>query len=361
MRKQTGFSLVELMVAMAISLVVVGAAVYAYLASREGQRSVERLSGSRETGSFVLQILGRDLMNAGFYPANVLPITSDITQTGMYDGYYPLQGATRIATDWENIAAAWPPVAFQTGVFGCDGAVFDVAGNSCPSADNAKPDTLIINYFSGDAVNGPGLRRDCTGADSGNHFSNSERKKNTGGTPPATAHTAVDNNLAPQQPLFVSNRYTLSDTKIFVDNADLNTKSLACNGNGQSSAIYQPIVAGLEDFQVTYGIYTTFDPNSNNNSLAPTRFYTATEMNNAGTVPSLNIRGQNLTSWQRVTAVRVCVLTRTLGGNTRISDVAGSPSTYRDCSGVEKNQPSGYQMARYEQTFGVRNALRLSY
>ena len=360
-KKQSGLSLVELMVALAISLVIVAAAIYAYLASREGQRSVERLSASRETGAFVLQTIGRELMNAGYYPANVLPIPADVTQRGMYDSYYPLQGGTRINTDWENIADNWPPVAYQTGVYGCDGGQFDSNNGTCPSADSTKPDTLIVNYFTGDARDAPGTSKDCTGAFVSNDPSNAVRKLNKGGSE-GVPHTAMDNTLPPQLPLFVSNRYTLSDVKMFVDNNDLNTKSMSCSGNGQSYkgviAIYQPLVAGVEDLQFTYGVYTAYDPTATYNSLAPTRFYTATEVN---TLAALNVRGHTLTAWQRVTAVRVCLLTRTLGGSTRITDASDSASKYKDCSGTEKNQPAGYQMARYEQVFGVRNALRLSY
>ena len=357
MKKQSGLSLVELMVALAISLVIVAAAIYAYLASREGQRSIERLSASRETGSFVLQTIGRELMNAGYYPANVLPIPPDVTQQGMYDSYYPLQGATRVATDWENTAAGWPPTAYQTGVYGCDGGQFNSNDGTCPSANDTEPDTLVVNYFTSDASVAPGTSKDCTGSFVGNDPSNAQRKLNKG-TPPA----AVDSALPPQLPLFVSNRYTLRDTKMFVDNNDLTTKSLACSGNGQSYkgviGVYQPLVAGVEDLQFTYGVYTAYDPTAAYNSLAPTRFYTATEVNG---LTALNVRGHSLAGWQRVTAVRVCLLTRTLGGSTRIADSSGSTSTYKDCAGTEKNQPAGYQMARYEQVFGVRNALRLSY
>lgn len=363
---QRGLTIIELLVAMAISLVIVIAAAYTYLASRESQRALDRNSNSRETGAYVMQMLGREIMNAGFYPANALPIAPDATQQGMYDTYPPLPTVPKAATDWQNIDAGWPPVAFQTGIFGCDGGKFDVATSTCPSVDATAPDTIVINYFTSDTAEmgkSTGRRADCTGADvapagAGGDPSNAERKKNSGGAPPATPHTATLENIPPQLPVFVSNRFTLSDVKISVDQNDVSTKSLACSGNGQSphgtadATAYQPIIPGVEDIQFTYGVYDT------DASLSPSRYYTATEMN---ALANVTLNGLTLTSWQRVTAVRVCVLSRTVGGNTRIADKAGTPRTYLDCSNASKNQPAGDTITRYVEVFGLRNNLKQYY
>lgn len=358
---QKGLTLIELLVAMAISMVIVIAAAYVYLASRESQRAIDRSSASRETGVFVMQLLGREIMNAGFYPATVAPFPPDPTQQGMYDTYPPLAFETRAITDWQNPATAWPPVAFQSGIYGCSGGAFSVVDSTCPTVSATAADTIVINYFTSDPVvmgNATGRRRDCTGADSGNDPSNIIRKNNVGGAPPATPHTAVDPNLPPQLPIFVSNRFTLSAVKVFVDQQDVNTRSLTCSGNGKSphgvpdTTAYQPIMAGLEDLSFTYGLYDSAD------TLTPSRFYTATEVN---ALTNLTINGLTLTPWQRVTAVRVCVLSRTVGGNTRIADKAGSATTYQDCAGTAKNQPAGDAITRYVEVFGLRNNLKNYY
>ncbi|MBF5003346.1 PilW family protein [Diaphorobacter caeni] len=350
--RQRGLSLIELMVAMAISLVIIAAAGYIYLASREGQRTLDRTSSSREAGAFVLQAIGRDLMNAGFYPATISPITSDLTQTGMYDSYYPFESSPRQSTDWADSANNWPPVAFQSGVFGCDAGQFDTSSSTCASASTGGADTLVINYFTNDAVDAPGTRLDCSGDNVDADPSNATRK----------ANTTNDPKLPPKQPLFVSNRYSLVNTKMYVDNGDITTKSFACSGNGSNwhgeAADYKPMVAGIEDLQILYGIYTAYDPQSKNNSLAPSKFVTATGM---ASESSLTVNGVAFTPWQRITAVRVCLLTRTMGLNTRLSDSGENKAKYVDCAGAEKNQPTGYAITRFEQTFGVRNALRMSY
>ena len=363
---QRGLTIIELLVAMAISLVIVIAAAYTYLASRESQRAIDRNSSSRETGAYVMQMLGREIMNAGFYPATALPIAPDPTQQGMSDTYPPLEADPRAVTDWQNAAAGWPPVAFRTGIYGCDGGKFDVATSTCPVANAALADTLVVNYFTSDTAEmgkSTGRRNDCTGADvapagAGGDPSNAERKKNAGGAPPATPHTAALENIPPQLPVFVSNRFTLSDVKVSVDKNDVNTKSLTCSGNGKSphgtadATAYQPIISGLEDIQFSYGVYDT------DTSLTPSRYHTATEMN---ALADVVIGGINLTSWQRVTSVRVCVLSRTIGGNTRIADKTSTPRTYLDCTDTAKNQPAGDTITRYVEVFGLRNNLKQLY
>ena len=68
-RKVQGLTLVELMIALAISMVLVLAATSMYLATRESQRSVDQASAAHEAAAYTLRTLGRELMNAGFFPA----------------------------------------------------------------------------------------------------------------------------------------------------------------------------------------------------------------------------------------------------------------------------------------------------
>lgn len=110
------------MVAMAISLVIVIAAAYVYLGSRESQRAIDRSSNSRETGAFVLQMIGRsDERKGSILP--LLPLFRWITQQGMYDTYPPLPATTRVKTDWQDPDNNWPPVAFRSAIYGCAGSL----------------------------------------------------------------------------------------------------------------------------------------------------------------------------------------------------------------------------------------------
>ncbi len=335
--RQRGFNLIEMLIAVGITMFMVTAAGYVYLGTRETQRAIDRASSSVETGAFALQILGRDVMNAGFYPAVMPPISIYSPTMRRIDGYPPTDFAA--------------PMAYSTGVFGCDGAKFNPLTSACDTAVTGAPDSIVINYFTNEAkkfAGEVGQRRDCTGSDVDSDPLNAARKLNSGG-PPASI---VDPDLAPQQPLFVSNRYALSPTTtakpLVIEGQTIDTNSLACSGNGGAS--YQPLLIGLDDLQFTYGVFNT------EATRAPDKFYTATEVNNLLTV---SIDGVPMSPWARVSAVRVCLMTRTLGGSAKIADKAGALRTYLDCADQTITQAATDPSIRkrHVQVFGVRNKL----
>ena len=67
-KAQQGFSLIEFMVSIVISMAVVIAASYVYLNSRETQRTLSEKSMMFESARFAMDLVGRDIENAGFYP-----------------------------------------------------------------------------------------------------------------------------------------------------------------------------------------------------------------------------------------------------------------------------------------------------
>lgn len=66
MRKQTGFSLIEFMVAITIGLFLVAIIVQVYIGSQQTYRSQDDLSRMQEEGRYAIEILGRYARIAGF-------------------------------------------------------------------------------------------------------------------------------------------------------------------------------------------------------------------------------------------------------------------------------------------------------
>lgn len=64
---QRGFTLVELMVAMTISLVVLAALVSLFVNVSNGHRELEKMNGVIENGRFALQLLEDDVVHAGYW------------------------------------------------------------------------------------------------------------------------------------------------------------------------------------------------------------------------------------------------------------------------------------------------------
>jgi type IV pilus assembly protein PilW len=366
-RSIRGFSLIELMVSMAITLVIVVAASLVFLSVREADNIQSKASDSLETGVFALQVIGRDLAQAGSYPV-VMPPTTQYFPTGRWMEFYP-------PTNWSTELSAAP---YQSGIFGCDGGTFSSITGACTASTamtpyRSAPDSMVINYFSMEAANTPtGNRRDCTGSDAGRDSINAVRKLNTvpdtAVSPPVP--TVEDKDLPPYRPVFVSNRFALSAIhSIEVDKQPVNTRSLACNGNGMNGSqpgdaatanLYQPLLLGIEDLQITYGVSPIAGVGTAM-SLAPDRFYTATQVDAMATV---TFDGVNYPPWDRVTAVRVCMMTRTLGGATRLQDKTGAASTYLDCTDdTAQSYAAGanFILKRHIQTFALRGRLTQTY
>lgn len=347
--RQRGLTLVELLVALAITLFIVAAAGYVYLGTRETQRAIERRSSSTEIGAFAMQLIGRDLMNAGSYPATMPPVSDVFPTRRQFDSYPPIVGVPPRATDWIS-----PADAYLTPVFGCEGAKFLPATGTCDATDEDKPDSLVVNYFTSDPVdNETSQRRDCTGADVGEDTSNAVRKLNDGGIP----RTTMDKARPPQLPLFGSNRYVLEEaTPQPMDGSrPVKTFSLSCAGNGaKDKTVFTPMVTGIEDMQLTYGIFNT------EQSRVPEQFYTAKQIKDLKTI---NVDGTPMTPWARVVAVRVCLMTKTLGDQAKIADEAGKERSYTDCKDQVITQSSGdtalYQ--RHVEVFSLRNRMNQTF
>ena len=90
-------------------------------------------------------------------------------------------------------------------------------------------------------------------------------------------------------------------------------------------------------------------------SLSPETYHTAAEVT---ALPKVG----DLTAWQRVTAVRVCLLTRTQE-NSRTEDKAGALRTYANCRGANVTYAASDRTVykKYERVFAIRNNLTGTY
>jgi type IV pilus assembly protein PilW len=328
-QQQKGFSLIELLIAITINLLIVIAASYLYLGTSETRKAQADRQEVTENGLYAINLVGRDLINAGFYPTirSSSPTLNSATLQLTIDKYFNPVAAT--------------PAPYDSGLFGCQGKKFDplVSKNSCESHSNAAivADTVTVNYFTNDAFNGDlGQRKDCAGQDVKNSPTNTSRL----GTTATATVTKV-----PALPMFVSNSYTLVSTTFTVEGQSYTTQSLACNGNGinPTSSSYQPIVSGIEAFEIRYGVYTDA------RYLQADQFYRADDM---ATVPLLD--GKN--AWSRVVSVEVCVVARGFQ-NTKLSTSTGSVTPYLNCSGTSVTPTDRFIRSVYKKMFAVRNSL----
>lgn len=393
---QRGFSLIELMVGVAVSLVLMAIASSIFVGSVRSSRVQEERSKQTETAQLVMDLLARDLRNAGTFPAlnpeksqgggNKLgnnqgtPTRFDLSGTGVGSSAAPSAGgggpapAKSIDKDAVNVGvipdgyfpnivnAAWP--AFDTGIYACSRAGFDRNTGQCLTAGAASdPDTLIINYFSDDTFPqtadsfpgpGAGTRVNCLNQSADGLAWNRAKRIPTGNDTLASTSQTVD------APILVTNIYGLGTAQTYEGNAGaITTRSFGCHPLGQ--LLFQPFFQGVEQLRFRFGIYdaSTLMLNPTNSVqattiTAPARFYTVAEMN---ALPAAVINGQSLTQWKRVVSVEVCIVTRSLEYNAR---EAPAGAVVRDCDGniiqAVGNQPRPV-VAVTRQLFNTRNAV----
>lgn len=319
-RRQNGLTLIELMVSLVISVVIALAAATAYLGSRSTATALSNISNLNESGKLALQAIGREIQTAGYYPVIMSP-------TNRLPEYTNIKGGA---------------AAYNQGLFGCDGALFDPTTDSCGTPVADAPDSIVINYFAAVELD-PNLFSsgfDCLRAAASNDPDNAGRP-------------------AASLPVVVSNRFGLSAIQNYTmqgagkSEVAISTRSFACNGNGEGTAstIYQPMFDGMWDMVIRYGA-------NDGTSMSPTTYRTAAQISALPLVPLVG----GLNGWQRVTSVRVCLLTKSLE-NIRTQDQASALRTYEDCRGNTKTYGIDERVLykRFEGVFAVRNNLKVVY
>lgn len=312
-----GFSLVELLVALAISMVIVIGASYVYLNTSQTQRALVEKAFATETAHYALDVLGRDIENAGFYPSIRVAGTAAVATVTIEAYTNPVKTGTI-------------PAAYDAPIFGCKAQTYKPAPDANPAgcaayAGTVDADTLVLNSYSNDSYGlDIGNRADCLRQDSANDQVNALRKNAT---------TVA---LTPASPLFVSNRYTLQPTTMKVEGKDINTFSLACNGNGVNPAAdaYYPMVVGIDQLRFYYLVRA--------NDTAASKFQRADAV--------------AATDWPNVVSVRVCLMARSI----QSAKLQGATSyTIKDCDGVDKSFTDGVERRIFTQAFALKNHSQL--
>jgi type IV pilus assembly protein PilW len=297
---QSGYTLVELMVSLAVGVMVMGAAAAAYLSISESQRSLTEKSYAAESARFAMETLGREIQNAGFYPVNEVPPTTP--QSAVPIGSFATGAESNPATSPEHL---------RSPVFGCSGKKIDATKTTsvCVAHTSTSPavdaDTLVASYYTDDDF----------GKDRGN---------NTDCARATPAAVAGSNGKL----FFISNSYTLTPVTLKLEGNTFKTFGLACAGSASPVNNYVPLITGIEQLRLSYLVQgeTTAQFKSANSVLA--------------------------NEWNKVIAVKVCLVARSLQ-NVRLQ---ASSYSFKDCADATQTFATGIERKRYTQIFAVKNS-----
>lgn len=327
-----GRSLVELMIAMALSLAVLSAVLYTASNTSSSGRRTDALGRLTETGQVALQVMAKDLRMAGYsFPRLVFA-------PGYATNNYAVAGIRGCVRDFANAVGT--------------SAATTVGDLTCNTGTGANPSEGVAVTYEADLFNtiplgtaGAETPSDCRGyglvAPAGQ--TRNAQSQARGVTGAAAAYWRVEN------------RY-------YVGTTSDGESALFCTGNGGNPADTGPtapfgggvaLVRGVQRIVALYGVAATVTSANGNPALLGVQpdaiqYMTASTIDSTWSTEAVDTR------WQRVVAVRMCL---------EIVGEAGSAqagTSYRPCDNGNTvpalvNITDGRQRRTVMLTMNLRN------
>lgn len=336
-----GLSLIELMIAMLISMFLLLGLVQVFSASREAYRLSEGLSRVQENARFAMDYLQRDIRMAGHF--GCVNDQARLQTPGALNSQFAA-ASLNFNVSIRGYDGAPPaadiPALLPTPLAGRDSIVLRfLSGNGIPvtalAGNSISFDAAKWNVLTGEGVANPVLfgLADCTSADV---FA---ATATSAGSVTAPAAVVLDRYGASPEggPTML---YRAEALVYYIANGTGGRPSLyraRINANGTSAAS-EELVEGVEDMQFLYG------QDALNASGTPTGY-----ISSQGTATTV---GAAAVDWRRVGQVQVGLL---LGSPDRASSIqAAAPTLFGVATAVAAD---GRYRSTYEMTIALRNRL----
>lgn len=252
-RLQGGFTLVEILVALAISSIIALAAVAALIVSRQGLTTVDTASQLRDNGRFATDLIQRLGVQTGFKDPDYAMVARNSTATNPDPNVFGFNNATSVNSD--PYFSSTPRVSTTVG-YGSDILILRYQASATYEQSNV-PDGGMVN---------------CNG------------------TPAALVPGDVDDRIV---------------SVLHVEVGSDGEPSLMCTVTPGTAA--QPIVKGVENFQVLFGT-DNVTPNTAPSGAAITRVANRYLRADELTVPGAP--DDTKKNWRRVVSIRIGMVIR---------------------------------------------------
>lgn len=335
--RAAGFSLVELMVAMVISLILLGGVIQIYLGSRQSYRVQDSQARLQENGRFAMYYLTKDIRMAGYMGCNRLAdITPNVVANSPVPSFSPdtvLLGGdpgtwpTSYSANGPTIAqpANWVPGTSTIMVRYASPASLTLVGNMSTTNANIQINANPNGYQANDVL----FVTDCSSADI---FRATNVSQGANGTV-TIAHSNAMNTAN-----FLSKAYQTDAQVMSFDYALYYIGTTATPGVNalyrQDMTQTQELVDGVQDMRLLFGLDTTGDGAAN-------------EYDSATKIDALGAAG-----WPSVVSVRVRLLLATAKDNLIQAGTARQQYLF---NGTTVTAPDGRLYAPFGDTVTVRN------
>lgn len=256
--RQTGFSLIELMVSIALGLLIMSGVLAIYIDLTRSNAELAKMNRQIENGRFSVQLLQQELWHAGFWDGHVPRLPSNPLYTPPTAIPNPCTAFTSwSAADIDNIYAI--PVQGYAG-----GAALPAECSSIVTNPQAASDILVVRYAatcvagtaSCENYNAGKLYLQTQGCGDTNHanYLASAADKPVLGTPGAVVYKKNCTTAADRRKLITSIFY-VRDYSVTVGDGipTLMRADLDLNGGSVSMQSAQPVLEGIEIIKFEYG------------------------------------------------------------------------------------------------------------
>lgn len=368
LRKERGFSLTELMVAITLSLIILAAVAAIFVNTRKAYTTQDRLARVQENGRFAMHYLIRDLRTAGYtgcrkditegqqtpsaeYPDDVGKLTFNLTVPptdflyGLSNMAVAIEGIENVASSgsvWRPSNSNALPASFKSSVvadnYSTDmltirtvdtAAMFPITNDMAAATDTVGVDplTAAIRFRKNDIV----LVADC------NHGDLFEITNTPSAATPFLEHDTSGNRgnkttslSKPYKASEFAQVFRFTSRRYYVRN----------NPNGAPSLYRddEELVEGIESLQILYGV----DSDNSDGNFSPDRYL-------AAGAPGL----VTADDWKKVVAVRIGILALT--PNAKDTDLDNNPHDVNGTIVGPKASPDRNQRRVFVSTIVLKN------
>lgn len=311
-----GFTLIEMIISLALGLIIIAASIVVYTSSSRGGVISQMETQLNEDGIVALNFIQQQIKQAG-YSTQVIPSN----------------GATNMS-NYRGVAVRGCDMGFSD-----SGVAFD--NLTCESSGSAGA-AIAIRYeatLDNTLPTSANLPSNCLG-----NGINSIRRSDV--SPLPTGGAAM---------------YALADNRYMVD-ASGNQPMLICRGTEKNGSVNiigtsQPLLANIEKMDIWYGVAKM--PSAELASVYDPLHHQIIGYKTAAEVESLANSGvfssnNTLDRWGRVLSVRICLVVRS---EQSVMDAPQGAHSYKDCKNIDVAATDGYLRRAFTTTVLLRNRL----
>lgn len=256
-RKQTGLSLIELMIAITLSLLLMAGVMQMFLTSKQTYNTNNALSRVQESGRFAIDFLTYDIRNAG-YKGECTGAPNILLDTSNADYNAELFDLSDALKGWENPAASTP--TWVTGPTKASGDIIIIkhAANASGSTANGNtpPNASAITLTGPSSIKQHSIliASDALGCDvfqnrADDNASTLSRGAGAGNPPGNISPGSFSHTFNNSMEIL-----TMQSATYYIGNGANGLPALRRISYNTGAAVNEELVDGIQDMQISYGI-----------------------------------------------------------------------------------------------------------